>query len=94
MEHCIRWRATLDHYRASELIALRFSNDDAFLTALGVTEKDPEFVYELVGDLVLIIPKDALPLFHGLNFVQEGVRDASDLPADELNKLRREQGGY
>lgn len=90
----IRWRASVNHYRASELIALRFGSTNDFIAALKIRSQNPECAYEIVDDCVFVVPKDALPLFTGIPFTEEGVISASDLPADELNELRREQGGF
>lgn len=94
MKKSIRWRSSLDAYRGSELIALHFVSIDDFLTALGIRENNPECPFEVVGDLVLIVPKEAIPLFKDLKYTQEGVLDAGDVPPDKLAKLRREQGGF
>lgn len=81
----------LDMYR--DLRALQFSSEEQFAAAGKLLWGDlSELPYDLVGNQTIIVPAVAVPCFAGLEFTDTEVLSPDDLPADELNELRRECG--
>lgn len=87
----------LSQYR--EQSALKFRSTKALDAAIAVLWKDDE-LYGLprahVGDNTMIVPTEAVPILkaRGLQFKESRVLSAAELPPEEIDRLRREQGPY
>lgn len=86
----------LDAYR--ELRALTFRSDRGIDAAIDLlwSEELAGVPHALAGGDTLIIPAEAVPFFkaRGLKFRNTRVLSASELPAEDINRLRREQGPF
>jgi hypothetical protein len=90
------WKAHLDLYRDQRALTFK---DDAHLDAavdLLWTEPLRDLPHALAGGDTIIVPAEAVRYFRdrGLQFRSTKVLSAGDLPATEIDKLRREQGPY
>jgi hypothetical protein len=96
MPAALPWQPDLNGY--AELKALTFTSPEEMDTAIDLLWSDPlrNLPHELAGGDTIIVPGEAVGYFEAahLTFSQDDVLSASDLPADELNELRREQGPY
>jgi hypothetical protein len=90
------WNPDLDSYR--ELRALTFPSSDEIDAAIDLLWSGPlrDMPHELAGGDTIIVPMDAVGYFKAANltFSEDDVLSTRDLPANELNALRREQGTY
>lgn len=85
----LKWSASLDFY--PELVSIQFPTKDVFRQALHrLLTVYRGLPHDLVGSHTLIIPKEAVPCFHGLKFRIRKVLSAGDLPPEEIAQLRRE----
>jgi hypothetical protein len=91
-----RWKCHLDFYRDQLALTFKSRKDADKAIDLLWTDDLYELPHALAGGDTIIIPADALPYFEGkgLRFRKSKVRSAGDLPPEEINKLRREQGPY
>jgi hypothetical protein len=91
-----RWHPDLNAY--AELKALTFPSTAAIDAAIDLLWSDPlrKMPHELAGGDTIIVPGEAVGYFKGahLTFSEDDVLSPSDLPAHQLNELRREQGPY
>jgi hypothetical protein len=90
------WHPDLNGY--AELKALRFASAAEMDAAIDLLWTDPlrKMPHELAGGDTIIVPGEAVGYFKAAHLTcsQDDVLSPSDLPAPELNELRREQGPY
>ena len=93
--HSHQWQPDLDSY--PKLTAMTFPSDEEVEKAIDLlwAEELNSLPHELVGGLTIIVPAEATEHFQaaGLQFTVDEVTSASELPAEELNELRK-QGPY
>jgi hypothetical protein len=86
----------LDDYE--QLKALTFASGEEIDAAIDLLwgEDLRDLPHDLAGGDTVIVPAEAVRYFTaaGLKFTETEVLSAADLPAAELNRLRREQGPY
>jgi hypothetical protein len=91
-----RWKAHLDYYRDKRALTFKSQQDlEAAIDLLWSNELF-DLPHDLAGGDTIIVPEEAVPYFKakGLRFRNTRVLSAGDLPPEEINKLRREQGPY
>src|SRR5262249_55721659 len=88
-----RWKTHLDFYR--ELRGLMFKTQKEFEAGVDLlwTDEFFEMPYALPGMKTIIVPADAVPRFeaHGLKFKNAAVISSSEIPPEEMSRIRRGQ---
>jgi len=96
MRAAIRWDPDLNAY--VDLKALTFPNAEEIDAAIDLLWSDSlrKLPHELAGGNTIIVPAAAVRYFAAaaLTFSEDEVLSPSDLPAEEINALRRDQGPY
>ncbi len=92
----MRWKPHLDFYRDKR--ALTFKEETELDAAIDLLWSEPlqDLPHDLMGGDTIIVPAEAVGYFKekGLRFRSSKIQSAGDLPSDEVNRLRREQGPY
>lgn len=88
------WQPFLGAYRDLRAVQFAAKADFQAATKLLWSGEFPRPPFDLVGYETIIVPAEAVSYFReqGLNFTETAVLSAGDLPAEKINKLRREQG--
>jgi hypothetical protein len=91
------WKPDVDLYETKK--ALRFRTEEECDAAIDLCWNDMELrgvPRSHVGNNTMIVPAAAVTYFkaRGLRFTIEGVVSARDLPAKEVQRLRRAQGPH
>jgi hypothetical protein len=91
-----QWKAHLDLYK--EKRALIFKEQQELHAAIELLWTEPlrELPHALAGGDTIIVPAEAVRYFkeQGLRFRNTRVLSAGELPPEEINRLRQEQGPY
>lgn len=78
----------LGNIPASELVAIKFSDQKAFFRAVDIVAEQ-NIPCHLVGNFTLIIKKLDKDKFAGIDFTEYRVRDGSEVLQEELAALRK-----
>ncbi len=78
-----------------DLRAVQFLTQEDYAAAAKLLWTElREVPFDIVGMNTIFVPAEACPYFKGLKFTETEVLSPSDLTAEELAELRREQGPY
>lgn len=90
------WPPHLDAYR--ELASLTFATREEIDKGIELlwTDELRTLPHDLTDGRTIIVPKEAVEFFKqaGLKFKERRVRRSDEVPADEMAKLRKEQGVF